>query len=260
MLSGLMKNLSKKDAVQLMEIAYRTLKGTTEEDIKSVVTEFKKGFYFDSAFLCNLTVTNKNVKPILHSDPIFSFKTFDLPNEFSSQYLQQRFISIDPVAEAFLNTRELVDYQELVRKNPSILKNPAHQLTIDFNLFNVFSYGTFSLNAKEISGFSLYYKSRKLKANPRIITILKFITPFMTELYEKTLGLSKRPLISPITRKEYEVLKWLKEGKTSWEISMILNIGESTVNFHVTNIMRKLNATKRTQAVAVAIQNKLIEF
>lgn len=63
-----------------------------------------------------------------------------------------------------------------------------------------------------------------------------------------------------MTKREIEVLRWLKEGKSSWEISMILNIAECTVNFHVASIMRKLNATKRTQAVAVAIQNKLIEF
>ncbi|MBI5664683.1 MAG: response regulator [Nitrospirae bacterium] len=61
-----------------------------------------------------------------------------------------------------------------------------------------------------------------------------------------------------LSLREKEVLNWLKKGKSSWEISSILNIGESTVNFHITNIMQKLNAVSRTQAVAVAIEQGLI--
>lgn len=61
-----------------------------------------------------------------------------------------------------------------------------------------------------------------------------------------------------LSLREKEVLNWLKKGKSSWEISAILNIGESTVNFHITNIMQKLNAVSRTQAVAVAIEQGLI--
>ncbi|MBI4683041.1 MAG: helix-turn-helix transcriptional regulator [Nitrospirae bacterium] len=64
--------------------------------------------------------------------------------------------------------------------------------------------------------------------------------------------------ISPLSKREVEVLNWLKNGKSSWDIATILNISERTVNFHVRNIMQKLNAVSRTQAVAVAIENNLI--
>jgi DNA-binding NarL/FixJ family response regulator len=61
-----------------------------------------------------------------------------------------------------------------------------------------------------------------------------------------------------LSMREKEVLNWLKKGKSSWDISTILNISESTVNYHITNIMQKLNAVSRTQAVAVAIERGLI--
>lgn len=54
--------------------------------------------------------------------------------------------------------------------------------------------------------------------------------------------------------REKEVLNWLKKGKSSGDISIILNISERTVNFHVKNIMQKLDAVTRTQAVATAIE------
>jgi DNA-binding CsgD family transcriptional regulator len=49
-------------------------------------------------------------------------------------------------------------------------------------------------------------------------------------------------------------------GKSSWEISVILSISERTATHHVTNIMRKLDARKRAQAVAIAIRLGLIDL
>ncbi len=61
-----------------------------------------------------------------------------------------------------------------------------------------------------------------------------------------------------LTERETEILTWLKEGKTSWDISKILSISERTVKFHVNNTLTKLNAVNRTHAVAKAILSKLI--
>jgi FixJ family two-component response regulator len=63
---------------------------------------------------------------------------------------------------------------------------------------------------------------------------------------------------SALSMREKEVLHWLKMGKSSWDISIILAISERTVNFHVTNIMNKLDAMTRTQAVAISIEKGLI--
>ncbi len=63
-----------------------------------------------------------------------------------------------------------------------------------------------------------------------------------------------------LSKREREVLIWLTKGKSSWEVSVILNISERTVNFHVRNIMQKLNSVSRTQAVAVAIEKGIINM
>lgn len=63
-----------------------------------------------------------------------------------------------------------------------------------------------------------------------------------------------------LTKRELEVLKWLLHGKTSWEIAIILNVSEATINFHVANIKNKLNVLTRSQAVATAIHHRLIDL
>ncbi len=62
----------------------------------------------------------------------------------------------------------------------------------------------------------------------------------------------------PISSREREVIEWLSHGKNTWEISSILGISESTVKFHINNIMRKLDAVNRPHIVALAFSRGLI--
>ena len=52
--------------------------------------------------------------------------------------------------------------------------------------------------------------------------------------------------------REVEVLQWTGDGKTSAEVSDILNISARTVNFHISNAMSKLNAANKAAAVVRA--------
>ena len=53
-----------------------------------------------------------------------------------------------------------------------------------------------------------------------------------------------------LTARERDALSWVAEGKSDWEISVILGLSETTVRFHVDNARKKLGAVNRAQAVA----------
>ncbi|MGY3238373.1 DNA-binding CsgD family transcriptional regulator [Bradyrhizobium sp. USDA 4472] len=57
-----------------------------------------------------------------------------------------------------------------------------------------------------------------------------------------------------LSKRELSCMRWVAEGKSSWEIGMILGIRENTVNFPVKNTMPKLGADSRIQAIAMAIR------
>nr|WP_304608089.1 response regulator transcription factor [Lentiprolixibacter aurantiacus] len=63
------------------------------------------------------------------------------------------------------------------------------------------------------------------------------------------LGLSKR---------EYEVLQEISRGLSNREIADKLYLSESTVKTHVSNLLLKLNAQRRTQAVKIARQLNIL--
>jgi NarL family two-component system response regulator LiaR len=63
---------------------------------------------------------------------------------------------------------------------------------------------------------------------------------------------------SDLTPREKEVLKMMIDGLSNPEIAQKLIVSRSTVKFHVSSILSKLNVSGRTEAVATAIQKKLV--
>jgi DNA-binding NarL/FixJ family response regulator len=59
--------------------------------------------------------------------------------------------------------------------------------------------------------------------------------------------------------REIETLTWVARGKTSLEISQILNLSKRTVDFHIDNARNKLGVSTRTEAAIKAVTGRLIE-
>ncbi|MFK7853425.1 MAG: substrate-binding domain-containing protein [Granulosicoccus sp.] len=59
---------------------------------------------------------------------------------------------------------------------------------------------------------------------------------------------------STLSIRERSCIYWAARGKTSWEISLILNLAESTVVFYLRNAGKKLRTVNRTHTVAAAIK------
>jgi DNA-binding NarL/FixJ family response regulator len=64
--------------------------------------------------------------------------------------------------------------------------------------------------------------------------------------------------LSPLTRRELEVLQLLAQGKTNREIGVQLVVSPGTVKVHVERILAKLNVADRTQAAVRAVELGLL--
>ena len=61
-----------------------------------------------------------------------------------------------------------------------------------------------------------------------------------------------------LTPREAEVLALLAQGRTNRQVGAALYISEKTASVHVSNILAKLGANGRTEAVAIAAQRGLL--
>ena len=60
-----------------------------------------------------------------------------------------------------------------------------------------------------------------------------------------------------ISKREQEVLELVVQGRSNQEIADLLFISESTVKTHVSNLLVKLNARRRTEAIRIAREIRL---
>lgn len=98
-----------------------------------------------------------------------------------------------------------------------------------------------------------------LVAGPAFL-ILGFV---LAKLFRRPSIGAYRPVQLPrnevnLSRQEFKVLTLMAEGLSNLEIAESLYITESTVKTHVSNVLTKLNARRRTEAVKIGRTLKII--
>jgi DNA-binding NarL/FixJ family response regulator len=63
-----------------------------------------------------------------------------------------------------------------------------------------------------------------------------------------------------LTSRELEVLRLIREGYRNKQIASQLAIAETTVNFHIKNLIDKLQANDRTHAVTIALRRGILQI
>jgi len=132
----------------------------------------------------------------------------------------------------------------------------------DYGLQNIASHGVHDVAGSVTSYFN--FSSLPGRLDDRTTGLLELLTPHMHLALTRALG--NVPLMTScdienlpsLTVREHDVLHWMLEGKTNWEIAQISGRSEHTIKHQVERILTKLEATNRAQAVAKAMALGLI--
>jgi LuxR family quorum sensing-dependent transcriptional regulator len=123
----------------------------------------------------------------------------------------------------------------------------------DFGLSVGFTVPMLTLD-RQSAGLSIAGKNAELPLELRASLQLLAIYSFARAI---TLA-DKPPPQVKLTRRETDVLRWIAEGKTDWEISKILNVSEHLIDKVARQIRTKFGAANRVQAVAQALRQRII--
>jgi len=97
-------------------------------------------------------------------------------------------------------------------------------------------------------------KGRRLGADDYITKPIDF--EMLVEIVKARLLRTQQSRNAPpkvsLTEREIEALSWSAQGKSSTDIAVLMNVSERTVNFHITNAMRKMGVATRIQAAVKA--------
>lgn len=72
--------------------------------------------------------------------------------------------------------------------------------------------------------------------------------------------LKANPPIPKLTTRQTEIMTFMAKGSTSKEIANAIGISTNSVNEHIETIIRKVGATNRTEAIAIALKHQLLKI
>lgn len=181
--------------------------------------------------------------------------------EWTAHYLQHRHFLRDAVIRHSLTSPSPVRWKDLSSR-PGLLRpearvfgeatefrlrdglvTPVHQIAGNISAVTATADTTLDLSPTDLLSIrllSLYYCSFGLMLKER----------------ERLQG--ARPVT--LTSRQRDCLRWVRAGKTSWEIGQIMNISERTVIFHLEAACKRLGVHTRHQAVIEAVILGLISI
>lgn len=241
--------ISQSDALLLLEIISECVACKMSNDVGGVIDKVHKIIDFDNAVY--------GLAKLDSDGSIVSYNTLNIsyPKEWLDVYAEKGFCNIDPISKENFTNYNLQYWADTYKKWPCP-KNFFDTAT-EFNLNNGFACGEINLKRTEGGLLSI---AGKLINDSRNRFILETLTHHLHQAFHSVLSSSKKKPTLSLSRREKEVTNWIKVGKSSWDISVILGISERTVKFHVDNIMLKLDAVSRTHAVAIALAEGLIDI
>jgi DNA-binding CsgD family transcriptional regulator len=87
----------------------------------------------------------------------------------------------------------------------------------------------------------------------------KVLQTFLSNISINKLSKGKMREFQQLTSRQKECLQWVCMGKTAEEIGIILGCSQRTVEAHINNIKIKLDCTRITQIIYLAIKHGLID-
>lgn len=240
--------LERADAVRLLEIIQECAACRSQPAFSGLVRGMQALFPFDHA----LALTGRLNRGVALAEGSVNA---GFPEGWLRAYADSGRLGRDALVRCGFEGRAIRHWSDAA----AFLDEPnALQLCRDFGMGHgyVAGHGPFLGSASSLFCFA----GTGGKQDARACALLRLLVPHLHLALQLAQAetLSRRLPDATLSDREKEVLGWFKEGKSSWDVGMILGISERTVNFHAANVMRKLGATNRAQAVAVALGCGLI--
>lgn len=183
---------------------------------------------------------------------------WNYPDEWQERYLKMGYAEVDPLIKKGRKGVGAFRWSE-VYTDESTTENERRVLD-EAATFGLRSGVTVPLHGPADSfKFMSFAQSSDSELQNRAITYLQ-IAAIHFHLRVAKLG---TPMASEhaykLSPKEIECIFWVSRGKTSREIGTILGRSRNTVDFHVKNVMQKLDVTSRTVAAVKALKLGIIE-
>lgn len=239
---------SRKDLQEMLDLIQLIIKCGTETELLKVIEKIKVLLCADCGVAGFGTAEDNkpHIKGLINEG---------YPAAWMSAYMSEGLFKKDPILLGELSMFRPLLWSELLKIFSREFYLDFMKTASDFRL----NYGLATAsrnNSGKVCVFS--FASDKPRFKQRQKEILDVLSPHLFQALLRIWGKSEK-FNGELTRREMEIIRWIKDGKTNWEVSVILKISERTAKFHIQNIIRKLDASNRYHAVAIALEHGILQ-
>jgi len=233
---------------QLLDISSSFIFARSNE-LNTVFEKVEKIIPISNGLLCQI-YKSKNKKTDFRVRLCSSYK---IDKKFFTDYTSTKMIEIDPIIKSSYYSSSPILWIDALRSE--FKNNEFTSFLAKYGMYNGLAY-IFRDNNSEWSTYLCLGNNNSKIGSPHYL----FITHLVPYFHNALKNISKLQITRAknISLRELEVLRWVAEGKTYWEVSKILTISERTVRFHIGNVAEKLNAKNSTHAITKAIRLNLL--
>ncbi|VUD52038.1 HTH-type quorum sensing-dependent transcriptional regulator RpaR [Thalassocella blandensis] len=179
-------------------------------------------------------------------------------NGWDQYYIEQNFMEVDPLFEETYCKSGIFSWQEF-RDTRQLSAAQTNFFNEAVSFGKLFQGVTFSVHGPcGTKGVAIASTDeRKREFNPLSIDSANLAT-YQFHLCYLDVMRFESTMIQPLSSKEHLVLQWAATGLTKSGIGDRMRISSHTVDYHMRNVMKKLNAKNTTAALVTAIKKGII--
>jgi len=249
--SEIMSQLNRDGIIAVMDFMQNVLKVCSESDFSNLISGIASYFgyeyvlygYIRSSFCKNAEAVIINVSN---------------PEKWAEEYAEMGYYDIDPVvielelkvSEKHENTFILWDAydRELSEEEKKVIaRRKSYGLEYGFS--------SYENSWKKDFAFLVSFGRKSKPVEPYMKPVMDIIISHMSSARKK---LDMLRLYELLSERERDVALYLSKGMTNLEISASLDVQESTVKYHLSNIFRKLGASNRQEAISILLAVKYL--
>lgn len=243
-------DIRKQDLLSVLNIVHDCLDIQDTDGMKATLDRFSEIVPFSAAVMCSIEKSPGTNRVYFSNVVNHSYN-----DQWGEIYFENDFIEVDPVVNYSLNTNHSFAWSTAFKKLDTQNRKALEFVTMagDYHLKDGFAH-----TVGDRENGTLLSLAMERADNQYYSQLLNHVTPHLHEAMQRIAARNTDPALPELTEREREVLRWTGEGKSSWEIGMIMKISERTVKYHINNIKSKLNAVNRAHAVAKAFRFRII--
>jgi LuxR family quorum-sensing system transcriptional regulator CciR len=174
------------------------------------------------------------------------------PSDFVRSYLENHHYVFDPVYEVSQHLDRPFGWEEI--SNFVELADHQHALFEEARGYGIVHGITVPLHIPSESNASCTFACPEpIEITPLLMTTLQIIAAFAFKAGLYLHHAKHHRNVPRLTRREAECTTLIALGKTDWEISQILGLGETTVRYFISRAKQRYGVYKRSELVARAI-------